>query len=283
VESRGRRSVVASGKTVEDAIVNGLAMLGARRDQVDIEVLHPGSRGLLGIGAENARVQLVIKAPPPASAQAPRAQAPVEQVSTAQSPGGRATPEPVALEHVTPKGVASEPLAMAHATPEDATPDMPDAEIGQVGREILSDLLKGMGFQATVEAIMGHDLGDEDEPPPLVLNIRGEDLGILIGRRGETLSDLQYLIRLMISHRLKHWTDVVVDVESYRSRRRHALQSLATRVAERVATSGRSQALEPMPAYERRVVHITLRNHPQVTTQSVGVGEKRKVTIVPRK
>jgi spoIIIJ-associated protein len=283
VESRGRRSVVASGKTVEDAIVNGLAMLGTRRDQVDIEVLHPGSRGLLGIGAENARVQLVIKAPPPASAQAPRAQAPGEQVSTAHSPGGRATPEPVALERVTPKGVASEPLAAAHATPEDAIPDVPDSEIGQVGRDILSDLLKGMGFQATVEAIMGHDLGDEDESPPLVLNIRGEDLGILIGRRGETLSDLQYLIRLMISHRLKHWTDVVVDVESYRSRRRHALESLATRVAERVATSGRSQALEPMPAYERRVVHITLRNHPQVTTQSVGVGEKRKVTIVPRK
>jgi len=258
-------------------------MLGTRRDQVDIEVLNPGSRGLLGIGAENARVQLVVKAPPQASAQAPRVQVPGEQVSTAEPPDRRPTPGLVTPEQVTPEDVATKPLVATRTTPERGIPDLPDAEVGQVGREILADLLKRMGFQATVEALPGRDLGDEDQPPPLVLNIRGEDLGVLIGRRGETLSDLQYLIRLMISHRLKHWTDVVVDVESYRSRRRHALESLATRVAERVAASGRTQALEPMPAYERRIVHITLRNHPQVTTQSVGVGEKRKVTIVPRK
>ena len=258
-------------------------MLGNRRDQVDIEVLNPGSRGLLGIGAENARVQLVVKAPPSVSAQAPRAQALGEQVAAAPSPGGRVTSEPVAPEAVTPEDMMPELPAVARVASESAAPEVSNAEAGQVGSEILTDLLRRMGFQATVEAIVGHDLGDEDQPPPLVLNIRGEDLGVLIGRRGETLGDLQYLIRLMISHRLKHWADVVVDVESYRSRRRHALESLATRVAERVAASGRSQALEPMPAYERRVVHITLRNHPQVMTQSVGVGEKRKVTIIPRK
>jgi len=253
-------------------------MLGARRDQVDIEVLNPGSRGLLGIGAENARVQLVVKAPPPAGAQAPGA-----PLAAAQSPVERVMPERVQPEAVTLEDVTPEPLTATRATPEGAALDASSAEAGQVGSEILTDLLQRMGFQATVEAIVGRDLGDEDQPPPLVLNIRGEDLGVLIGRRGETLGDLQYLIRLMISHRIKHWADIVVDVESYRSRRRHALESLATRVAERVAASGRSQALEPMPAYERRVVHITLRNHPQVTTQSVGVGEKRKVTIVPRK
>jgi len=282
VESKGRRSVVASGKTVEDAIVNGLAMLSTRRDQVDIEVLNPGSRGLLGIGAENARVQLVVKAPPLASAQAPRAQAPGEQVVTAP-PSGRVAPQRVLPEEVTPEDMTPELPAATRATPEDTTPDAASAEAGQVGCGILTELLQRMGFRATVEALMGHDLGDEGQPPPLVLNIRGEDLGILIGRRGETLGDLQYLVRLMISHRIKHWADIVVDVESYRSRRRQALESLATRVAERVAASGRSQALEPMPAYERRVVHITLRNHPQVTTQSVGLGEKRKVTIIPRR
>jgi len=282
VESRGRRSVVASGKTVEDAIVNGLAMLGTKRDQVDIEVLNPGSRGLLGIGAENARVQLVVKAPALTPVQALR-EISSEQAPIAPAPDRRPMPGPVAPVAVTAEGATSEPLAATRATPERGTAEIPDAEVGQVGCEILADLLKHMGFQATVEALPGEGLGDEDQPPPLVLNIRGEDLGILIGRRGETLGDLQYLIRLMISHRLKHWTDVVVDVESYRSRRRHALESLATRVAERVAASGRTQALEPMPAYERRVVHITLRNHPQVTTQSVGVGEKRKVTIVPKK
>lgn len=267
MESRGKRSVVASGKTVEDAIVNGLTMLGARRDQVDVEILNPGSRGLLGIGAENARVQLVIKTPPPA----------------APAPVRRVVPEPVMPEQAAPEEIVPEPLAVVLPAPEPVAPDAPYAEVGQVGCEILTDLLKHMGFQVTVEALVGNDLGDEDQPPPLVLNIKGDDLGILIGRRGETLTDLQYLVRLMISHRLKHWTDVVVDVESYRSRRRHALESLAARVAERVVASGRSQALEPMPAYERRVVHIALRNHPQVTTQSVGLGEKRKVTIIPKK
>ena len=282
MESRGKRSVVASGKTVEDAIANGLVMLGTRRDQVDVEVLHPGSRGLLGIGAENARVQLVVKSPPSAGAQALRADVRGDQAPAVQLSSARAMPEPVAAEEVSPESVMPEPFAAIRATAEPAPLDASNAGVGQAGREILTDLLKHMGFQVKVEATMGHDLGDEDQPPPVVLNIRGEDLGILIGRRGETLSDLQYLIRLMISHRLKHWSDVVVDVESYRSRRRHALESLANRVAERVAASGRLQALEPMPAYERRVVHITLRNHPQVTTQSVGVGENRKVTIVPK-
>ncbi len=107
-------------------------------------------------------------------------------------------------------------------------------------------------------------------------------MGILIGRRGETLRALQYLVRLMVSHRLKHWTNLVVDVESYLARRRNALESLALRVAEQVTRTGRGQALEPMPAYERRVIHVALRKHPNVTTKSVGEGERRKVTIVPR-
>jgi spoIIIJ-associated protein len=137
--------------------------------------------------------------------------------------------------------------------------------------------------RASVESYLGEELADEGGPPPIVLNITGEDLGILIGRRGETLRALQYLVRLMVSHRVKHWTNVVVDVESYLARRRHALESLANRVAEQAIRSGRTQSLEPMPPYERRLVHIALRKHPRVTTQSVGEGERRKVTIVPKK
>ena len=117
----------------------------------------------------------------------------------------------------------------------------------------------------------------------MVLNLTGDDLGILIGRRGETLAALQYVLRLMVSHRIKHWSNLVVDVESYRVRRLHALESLAKRMADEVARTGRSQAMEPMPSDERRLVHIALRNHPKVTTQSVGEGERRKVTVVPRR
>jgi spoIIIJ-associated protein len=115
-----------------------------------------------------------------------------------------------------------------------------------------------------------------------VLNIEGEDLGILIGRRGETLAAIQYLLRLMVNHRMRRWVNLVVDVEGYKSRREEQLRSLALRMADRVAKSGRAVALEAMPPAERRIVHITLRDHPDVTTQSVGEGDHRKVTIIPK-
>jgi spoIIIJ-associated protein len=246
VEERSeRRSVVASGKTAEDAIANGLAMLGVRRDQVDVEIITEGSRGVLGFGAENAQVKLWVKLPP--------------------------APEPEPSEAVTEPPL--EPAQEPEPGMEDETPE-------QVGREILSDLLKLMGIRASVESMLGYELADEGEPPPTVLNITGEDLGILIGRRGETLRALQYLVRLMVSHRLKHWTNLVVDVENYVVRRRRTLESLALRVAEQVARTGRTQSLEPMPPYERRIVHMALRKDPKVATQSVGEGERRRVTII---
>jgi spoIIIJ-associated protein len=252
-----RRSVVASGKTVEDAIASGLAMLGVDREQVDLEILNEGSRGVLGFGAENAQVRLLVKLPP------------TESVASIPEPSPSAPVEP----DVEPPAPEPQPAT-------DIAADEENAE--QLGQEFLTNILEKMGIPAAVETLEGHDLADEGQDPPIVLNITGDDLGILIGRRGETLRALQYLIRLMVSHRLKHWTDLVVDVENYRARRRRTLESLAHRVAERVAREGRAQALEPMPPYERRIVHMTLRKDPNVTTQSVGEGERRKVTIIPR-
>jgi spoIIIJ-associated protein len=254
VEKRNERSVVASGKTVEDAIDNGLAMLQVPRDRVEIEIITPGSRGVLGFGAENARVKLLVKLPPEPKPE----------------------PEP------EPEPELARTVAEPQPTAESIEPVPDEQTAGQVGQEILSELLRLMSIRASVETSVGHELADEGEPPPIVLNITGEDLGILIGRRGDTLRALQYLVRLMVSHRLKHWTNLVVDVENYVIRRRRTLESLADRVAEQVARTGRSQALEPMPPYERRVIHVTLRQHPDVTTQSVGEGERRKVTIIPK-
>jgi spoIIIJ-associated protein len=227
-----RRNVVASGKTVDEAIRNGLQMLGVRRNEVDVEIITEGSRGVLGFGAENARVRLLIKEPP--------------------------KPEPVKRAPVEPP--KPESAAPAPAPEPQAAGEEPTAE--QVGLEVLSEVLHLMGIRATVETQLGYELADEDEEPPVVLNITGEDLGILIGRRGETLRALQYLVRLMVSHRLKHWTNLVVDVESYLIRRRQSLESLANRMAEQAVRTGRIQALEPMPAYERRLVHIALRKNP---------------------
>jgi spoIIIJ-associated protein len=263
VEARNeeRRSVVASGKTVEDAITNGLKMLGVRRTQVEVEILSEGSRGVLGFGAENARVQLLVKLPPQPKPARPVTAPPPSPPPTPPAPELEAVPE---AESPT----AQEPVA-GEETPR------------SLGQQDLIKILELMGVSATVETALGYELADEGQDPPIVLNISGDDLGILIGRRGETLRALQYIIRLMVSHQTKHWTDLVVDVEQYRVRRRRTLENLAQRVAERVAREGRPQALEPMPAYERRLVHMALRNNPQVTTRSVGEGERRKVTIIP--
>jgi spoIIIJ-associated protein len=297
-----RRSAVASGKTVEDAIKNGLTMLNVRRDQVDVEIISEGSRGVLGFGAENARVRLLVK---PAPAQKPPAPERVSPAAPAPEPA-RVAPAPAKVPAAPAPSPAPATQAAAPASPARApapaqasqaavpasparapapapAPEAHKPSAEQAGREILSDLLKLMGVHANIEVQPGDALADEGQPPPPVLNLTGDDLGILIGRRGETLHALQYLLRLMASHRLKHWTNLVVDVENYRVRRRQALESLANRVAEEVARSGRSQALEPMPPDERRVVHVTLRHHPKVATQSVGEGERRKVTIVPKK
>jgi spoIIIJ-associated protein len=261
VEARNekRRSVVASGKTVDDAIANGLEMLGVRRNQVDVEILSEGSRGVLGFGAENAQVQLMVKLPPQPKPAQPAPAAPPSP------PPPR--PEPKVLPEAESSTV-QEP---------EAGEDTPSS----LGQEYLTEILELMGIPASVEVALGRELADEGQDPPVVLNISGDDLGILIGRRGETLRALQYVIRLMVSHRTKHWTDLVVDVEQYRVRRRRTLENLAQSVAERVIREGRPQALEPMPAYERRLVHIALRNNPQVTTRSVGEGERRKVTVFP--
>jgi spoIIIJ-associated protein len=157
-----------------------------------------------------------------------------------------------------------------------------EEDAGAVATQILQGMLERMDVRAVVHVVDHEGVLDEGQEPPLVLNIEGEDLGILIGRRGETLAAIQYLTRLMVNHRLHRWTNLVVDVEGYKARREEQLVRLAERMAERVVNSGRAVALEAMPARERRIVHIALRNHPTVTTQSVGEGDNRKVTIVPK-
>jgi spoIIIJ-associated protein len=273
---------------VKEAIASGLAMLGVSRDEVEVEILTEGSRGVLGFGAENAQVKLLVKGPlepePVALVPEPRPVPETERAKPVLQP--RPVPEterakPVLQPRPVPEAERAKPAVQPRAV-EKAKPETEPATAEQVGREVLAEVLHLMGIRASVESILADELSEEGQAPPIVLNITGDDLGILIGRRGETLKALQYLVRLMVSHRLKQWTNLVVDVESYVARRRHTLESLALRVAERVARTGRTQALEPMPPYERRLVHMVLRNHAKVTTKSVGEGEKRKVTIVPR-
>ena len=148
-----------------------------------------------------------------------------------------------------------------------------------VAKEIVERLLSLMKVSASVvaerlslSAVTGHT--------SIALDIRGEDLGILIGRRGQTLSSLQYLVYLMVSHEVKARVRLSVDVEGYRERRQEALRNLALRMAERVKATGQSINLEPMPPSERRIIHLALQDYPGVVTQSIGEGEGRKVTIL---
>lgn len=151
----------------------------------------------------------------------------------------------------------------------------PKADVIKVAQGALELLLKLMGMTAEVQV-------SKDEIP-VSLNIQGEDLGILIGRRGQTLACLQYIIRLIVASKLKAWLPITVDVADYRKRRHEALRSLALRLAERVKVSKHPMTLEPMPPDERRIIHLALANHADVTTQSAGEGEGRKVVILLRK
>jgi spoIIIJ-associated protein len=116
----------------------------------------------------------------------------------------------------------------------------------------------------------------------LVLDITGNDLGILIGRRSETLQSLQYMVRIMVSKETSSWHPIVVDVEAYRVRRRRSLLQMAEKMAERAATTHKRVVLEAMPPHERRIIHLALKSHPAVFTKSVGSEDSRKVTIIPK-
>jgi spoIIIJ-associated protein len=146
--------------------------------------------------------------------------------------------------------------------------------------QVVSELLHKMKVTAQVSAHYG-DL-DEEGRQPIFVDIRGSDLGILIGRKAEILNALQYIVNLILSKQLERWVQVIVDVEGYRTRRERQLRQMASRMADQAIKTGKRQVLEPMTASERRIVHLELRNHPEVVTQSIGEDPTRKVTISPK-
>ncbi len=158
--------------------------------------------------------------------------------------------------------------------PEKACPELVERDAVKGVTEILDMLLGLLGVQGKVEV-----LSDE---LPLALDIKGDDLGILIGRRGQTLASLEYITKLVVVGRLKAWLPLTVDVGGYKKHRRDSLQRLALYIAEQVKSRRRPITMEPMPADERRIVHLALADDPDVTTQSIGEGENRKVVVLLR-
>jgi spoIIIJ-associated protein len=156
--------------------------------------------------------------------------------------------------------------------------DSDDEYVLAIARDTVVELLDKMKIEASVSARYLQDDSDSRRKPILV-DIHGDDLSILIGRKAETLNALQYITSLILGKELGRSVPLSVDVEGYRSRRQQQLKQLAHRIAEQVIETGRSQALEPMPANERRLIHIELRDHPEVYTESTGDGNYRKVVV----
>ena len=151
-------------------------------------------------------------------------------------------------------------------------------EVASIATEVLETLIKAMGISAEVCVTQA-----PTEEQPMALDIEGDDLGILIGRRGQTLASLQYVVRLIVAEKMKMWVPINVDVAGYKKRRYESLRGLALRLAEQVKRNRRLITLEPMPADERRIIHLALADHPDVDTESTGEGEGRKVAILLKK
>ena len=248
-----------SAPNLEEAIQQGLNRLGLSRDGVEIKVIDQGSRGLLGLGARDATVLIT-------------------PIQTSQPAEPEQIREPIAPQ--APDQVADEPEVTDQAVEYDWSHD----QVTEVSRQTLAELLGKMGVEGKVNVLQSE--AEDNEPAPITLDVEGvesDDLNVLIGRQGEVLNALQYITRLIVSREVEHWVNLVVDVQKYKQRRAKSLKQLAGRIADRVARTKQPVALEPMPPNERRTIHIALRGHPAVTTQSVGKGDKRKVTIIPKR
>ncbi|MEN8098533.1 MAG: RNA-binding cell elongation regulator Jag/EloR [Chloroflexota bacterium] len=180
------------------------------------------------------------------------------------------------------------PLVLEEPEQEATAPDdslvepeeIPQIDIEQLTLEVANDLIELMEIDADIDVQIKTEEGERASS--MVVEFYGNDLGFLIGRRGETMLALQHIMRLIINKQVRSRVNLMVDVEGYRSRREEALNKLAVRVADQVTRKNRAISLEPMSSYDRRVVHICLRNHPTVYTESVGEGDRRKVTIYPK-
>ena len=267
--------------TVEEAIAQGLAQLGLTADAVSVEVLDSGNKGLFGLGKPQVRVRLTVV--PPAGTMpvggetevktepAPTPKLEAKRVESKPKPESAPARAPVAsVDHSQEKPA---PVVKSESQPEhDALLDHTEV--------VVSKMLHLLNLEAQVSAHYGE--AERDGRRSINVDIRGNDLSVLIGRRSETLTAFQYVASLIVGKETEQFVQLTVDVEGYRDRREKQLVQMAKRMADQVAKSGRRQTLEPMPSGERRVIHIALRDHPTVKTESTGEEPYRKVMIVPK-
>ncbi|HET7142243.1 MAG TPA: RNA-binding cell elongation regulator Jag/EloR [Candidatus Limnocylindria bacterium] len=320
-----------TGKNVEEAIRTAMRDFGAELSDLDIEILSQGSRGILGVGGEDARILAAPKSAVAAADTVRMAEPAAEPADEADEADGAPAASPAAADEMgdqvaelaraernarsrggvrggrgrgerggrergdgrgtrAPRGELRaprepradrppreprEPREPAPFIPAKPLEELTEAERSAIegGRDVLTEMLRLMGMDATVEIAMGTETSK--------LNVKGSDLGVLIGRRGEKLASLQHLVNLIVAKREGQWHRISVDVENYRGRREEQLRDVADRAAKRVIQSGKIIQLEPMPAVERRIVHMALVENSKVRTQSVGVEPNRRIVVLP--
>jgi len=265
---------------VAEAVAKAAEDLGVSADGLNYRVIKDSSHSILGLVRTG---EAVIRVFMPAGVSTEQAAAPVQAAAAraAEPVIEREEPAPEEREAIAEE---YEEEAEAPAEEEEEAPGGNPPELEGVATDMLATLLDKMGLIAAVEVVdRGGTVGRAtNEVSPLVLNVVGDDLGALIGRRGETLRDLRFIVRLIVSRKIGQWPNLVLDVEGYKARRVSGLQALARRMADQVRKTGQPVALEPMPAHERRIVHIALRDDPDVYTESTGEDEARKVQILPK-
>jgi spoIIIJ-associated protein len=313
-----------TGKNVEEAIRSAMKEFTAELGDLDIEILSQGSRGILGVGGEEARILAAPKSaveaaetvrvsePEPAAPadEAPDGDATADEIPGAapvvaddgddqvaelaradarRSRGGRGrggrTRGGRDREHAIREPRADRPAREPRSDRPSREPapfvsGKPAEELSEEERStletaqtVLTEMIGLMGLNATVEITRGGDAAR--------LNVKGDDLGALIGRRGEKLASLQHIVNLIVGRREGQHHRIAIDVENYRGRREEQLRDVADRAAKRVIQSGKIIQLEAMPAIERRVVHMALLENPKVRTQSVGVEPNRRIVVLP--
>jgi len=293
-------SIEVSAATVDEAVDQALSELGATQDDVLIEVLSTPRSGLLGLGSRAARVRVSrrpiegahskAQSPPPAPPRPPRGQAPETsrgrppEPSRSRAPEGPRTdrprtraPEPPRERRPEPQRSHAEQAIGPESEPAAADDDRQPANVEEQKREaigILTQILELMGEKAEV-VLTGVDA------EAIEIEIRGDGSGILIGRHGQTLDALEYLLNRLVSHKIKDAVSVVIDTEGYRARRNNQLERMALSMGERAKREHIKMTMEPMPPRDRRIVHLALKDDPLITTRSTGDGYMRVVEIVP--
>ncbi len=303
-------SIEASGKSVDDAVLQALANLKKRRDEVEITVLQEPARGTFGLGNKEARVRVTVRSGSVGAIITPQMADAIlgpeeeeyleeeeegefdeeefaedeeevfeegEEFDEEEYEEGELDEEPIpsfapAGSVKYPSGALSDLGDVSAVEGEMQEVETPSSEDVDITVDVLQHILQYMNIRAVVQV---------RSTDPLTLNIQGinENLGLLIGRRGETLSALQLLVSLIVGHRTKHRMRIIIDAENYRERREENLRSLALRVAQQVRNYRRSIALEAMPPHERRIVHIALSDSKDISTESIGEGDARRVVI----